>query len=267
MPVLPFVMISKLTEFWKLYDGLLPFGTISKFTLSFDNSKRTKGFVKSNSNVSDCLKLSNKFSKLKVFCEDSYEFQPSVEQHRGENRCCGKYEKIKNVFSFKSKPKNLSRALNFVMKDDRMHSVSPCSISDNEKLVESGIENMFILESVGIPKTFSNADNEIIKEFEKNISMENNIMLFFHGKRNLLIKLKVILKLLKLLQLMSRKEMIKEGYLKDYLNIFEEFEQLGISINFNDIDEKEHVWIPHRPVIKEDPLVKTTKIRPYLIVV
>ena len=33
---------------------------------------------------------------------------------------------------------------------------------------------MFSLESVGIPKTFSNADSEIIKELEKNISMENN---------------------------------------------------------------------------------------------
>ena len=27
---------------------------------------------------------------------------------------------------------------------------------------------------MGIPKTFPNADSEIIKEFEKNISMENN---------------------------------------------------------------------------------------------
>ena len=124
---------------------------------------------------------------------------------------------------------------------------------------------MFSLESVGIPKNFSNADSEIIKEFEKNISMENDRYdVVLPWKKELIDKVESNFEIAKAIAVNVARRNDKEGYLKDYLNIFEEFEQLGIieSLNFNDIDEKEHVWIPHRPVIKEDPLVKTTKIRP-----
>ena len=55
----------------------------------------------------------------------------------------------------------------------------------------------------------------------------------------------------------------KKGLLEDYQNVFHSQCEEGIieKIEVEPKDFKNYVWIPHRPVIKDDP-VTTTKIRP-----
>ena len=48
-----------------------------------------------------------------------------------------------------------------------------------------------------------------------------------------------------------------------YFDVFREQQKLGIIEElFEPKDPEKHIWIPHRPIIREDTLVESTKIRP-----
>ena len=54
----------------------------------------------------------------------------------------------------------------------------------------------------------------------------------------------------------------KQNLDNDYFKFFNEQLNLGIIEEIEPTNHKSQIWIPPRPVIRKDPLVLTTKIRP-----
>ena len=138
-------------------------------------------------------------------------------------------------------------------------------LEDSE--VDNGLEYLFSLESLGIKKDdkeLVSFDQEQIDKFKEGISFDDghyNIELPWYPDKvdkvpsNHFVALKVLDRTLQHLE--------RKGLTSQYEEVFDKQLAEGIieEINVNPSDYENHVWIPHRPVIKEGEQV-TTKIRP-----
>ena len=101
------------------------------------------------------------------------------------------------------------------------------------------------------------------KKFKENIQIDNGR---YHVKlawnEDIIKKVKPNLEVAKVLAKKVHNNNCKADVEKDYLAVFEELLKLGIIEKITSSNPKDHVWVPHRPVIREDPLVKTSKVRP-----
>ena len=64
---------------------------------------------------------------------------------------------------------------------------------------------------------------------------------------------------------MLLKKIKKSGHLKQYIDVFEELEELGVisPLTVHSGEESKYKWIPHRTILRTgDAQVKTTKVRP-----
>ena len=138
----------------------------------------------------------------------------------------------------------------------------PVGSVTNDSLVEGNVENLFKIEAMGITEDSCDYDEEMIKEFNSKISFKDGfyeVELPWHDKienvqSNYAISKQILDKVLCKLQ--------KEGLYDEYNAVLEHQVLEGIlePVNLNDINVNEHVWIPHRAVLKSDNKA-TTKLR------
>ena len=133
----------------------------------------------------------------------------------------------------------------------------------SDSSIGQGLENLFSLESIGIMnENTSTYDVNEIDRFRKSIKLiNNNYYIDTPWHKELLAKVPNNFQLSKTV---ARKVSEKNGAMnEDYFKVFSEqldlriVERLPPSFNPN-----EHIFIPHRPVIRHDELVHTSNIRP-----
>lgn len=144
----------------------------------------------------------------------------------------------------------------------------PFSSINKDSMVEGHLEKLHDLESLGIrdESALATSDNSILEEFDNSIELRNNryhvnipwytdkinnVKPNFHLARAILDR--VVTKLNKL-----------ELY-DSYDAIFQDQLSKGIleELPTDELDVNAHVWVPHRPVVKEGDQI-TTKVRPVL---
>ena len=269
----------------RLSNGFIPIGCMSKFNLSFNtdtekllcNSKckslysDAKPDVKYGSDV--VLPLFNKFDCLAYVADnDDSDTKPNPEvlstnktRTRSVRRRKGGGSGTGCEYSFSQclKPE-YSKAVNFVFKEEgRPDHFSPLKLLEQEFDADVGLECLYSLESIGIKSACSAADLDEIDQFKTNITVQNGK---YHVKlpwnHDILAKVQPNFDLAKVLAKKVFHKNSSQGINDKYLDVFNEQQKLGIIEEIFPENPLNHVWIPHRPVIREDPLVKTSKVRP-----
>ena len=159
-----------------------------------------------------------------------------------------------------------STFLNFVMSPKKTY-FSPLESLLPESTVEQGLENMFNLDSLGCQDNSDispHYDVVKIEEFQKGIVFKNNkYHVNLPWKEDLVDKVpsnhKVALAVLD--RVVNNLE--QKGLLQAYQEVFHQQMEDGIieRILVKPEEFDKYVWIPHRPIIKDESNV-TTKIRP-----
>ena len=159
-----------------------------------------------------------------------------------------------------------STLVNFVLSPKKTY-FSPLETLFPDSAVEQGLENMFSLDSLGCQEKsdqVSRYDVAKIEEFQKGIIFKDgkyHVSLLW--KEDLVEKVpsnhKVALAVLNRVV----NNLQQKGLLTAYQNVFHKQLEDGIieRINGDLKDFEKYVWIPHRPVFKDEVNV-TTKIRP-----
>ena len=159
-----------------------------------------------------------------------------------------------------------STQVNFVLSPKKSY-YSPLESLFPESSVEQGLEDMFRLESFGCQEESvqsSQYDTVKIEEFEKGITFkENKYFVNLPWKEDVINKVPSNHKVA--LAVLDRVvgDLEQKGMLDAYQDVFHKQLEDGI-IEKIDVDRKDfdnYVWIPHRPVVKNEANV-TTKIRP-----
>ena len=157
-------------------------------------------------------------------------------------------------------PQNM---VNFVL-NPRPSYFDPLGHMSPDSSVEGGLENLFSLESIGI-RDESNCkyDSMMIRRFEEGIQFRDDayhVELPWHAKvkdvpSNFDVAAAVAIRV--------HNKLSEKGLANAYEDVFKQQLADGIieRCPLGEQSKDEHVWIPHRPVIKTDELV-TTKIRP-----
>lgn len=159
-------------------------------------------------------------------------------------------------------PKKYESSVNFVINPKQTY-FSPLLEFYDESQVDHGLENLFSLETIGIKnENCSSYDEEEIAKFKNSIKLKNNqYHVDLPWNRELLDRVPSNFAISKAI---ARKVSEKNGKLDEkYFEVFREQQKLGIIEEIDSpLENSRHIWIPHRPVIRDDPLVLTTKIRP-----
>ena len=160
----------------------------------------------------------------------------------------------------------ISTLVNLVVDPVKIY-FNPIEMVTPDSYFDQGLDDIFSLETMGISSKEENLtsyDQDFIDEFRNNIKFENNnysVKLPWHTDRiskvssNHKVALSVLDKVYANLD--------SNNLTNDYNAVFESqlrdgiIEQINVLPSFYD----SYVWIPHRPVIKEESQV-TTKIRP-----
>ncbi len=158
-----------------------------------------------------------------------------------------------------------STHVNFVL-DPKDSYPDPLKNIIEESSVERGLENLFNLESLGINANNeeNSYDNNMIEKFKESIvHKENKYFVKLPWNKDILDKvpsnhetaLAVLNKVVENLE--------KKNLLSEYKKVFREQEAENIieRVNIKPSNFHKYVWIPHRPVIKDEDQT-TTKVRP-----
>ena len=212
---------------WMLDTGIVPFGNVMHFLKPSQIARSTEPF----STVNDCTTTSIKFVE-------------AVELYGSEDA---------------------STYVNFVLEPKKTY-FTPLEESFPDSLIEQGLENMFSLESVGcseISNDQSLYDTDKIEAFKSKIQFADNrysVALPWHDMvtevpSNENVAIAILEKVVNKLK--------RNGLLDVYRDVFAKQLEDNIIERIDITPETfhEHVWIPHRPVVKTDPN-STTKVRP-----
>ena len=141
---------------------------------------------------------------------------------------------------------------------------SPLSSVFEDSCVEQGLDNLFALDSIGIPsEKFCSYDEDEIRKFEGSVELrDGSYYVDLPWKADLIDRVPSNFKLAKLISKKVHNKNCKDAIDSEYTKVFSEQLNMGIieeiPFGFNPDD---HIWIPHRAVVKRDPLV-STKVRP-----
>ena len=211
-------------NFVKLKDGCIPFGNISYHF----NSLR------------DCSNYKNKFFTRSKPCT-------KVRTSNKQNSSYNKLDKL--AFMAMNPVSSYPYPLNTVFEDS---------------CVEQGLDNLFTLESIGIPSDkFCAFDDEEISKFENSVELRNgNYLIELPWKTDLISKVPNNFALSKVISKKVYIKNCKDSISEEYSRVFREQLDLGIIEEIpSGFNVSEHVWIPHRAVVKNNHLV-STKVRP-----
>ena len=153
--------------------------------------------------------------------------------------------------------------VNFALNASASYS-SPLNDIFPDSDVVHGLENFFSLESIGVSPESSSYDERYLKEFDDSVEFRNGryyVSLPWHS--DVIDRVPSNFGLAKVLAKKVSSKNADAGVAELYNQVFAEQLDQGIisELNLRDINPSAHVWIPHRPVIKNDPLT-TTKVRP-----
>ena len=178
-----------------------------------------------------------------------------------QSQLSSKYsDKIKEVLKVESE--NISGDCSWV--NSVMNSVDDVSC---EYQIQGDLDHLPALEFVGIVETdISDFDSQAVKEFKDGISLHDGqyyVQLPWYPEK--LKEVKSNFGICKAILNRVVDNLNAEGLFTAYDNVSKQQLEDGIieNIDLNKIDVDNNVWIPHKPVIKEDTQV-TTKIRPVL---
>ena len=152
-------------------------------------------------------------------------------------------------------------SVNFVLEPAKSY-FDPIDSVISDSMVEGKLENMFDVESLGILESTSSYDEQKIKEFNDGISFESgsyHVELPWHEKvsevkSNFEVSKSILNKVVEKLNsndLYDKYDAVLQQQLND---------EILEPIDLNTVNTEDHVWIPHRPVIKTEDQV-TTKLR------
>jgi len=162
----------------------------------------------------------------------------------------------------KNRPENIvsGSVVNYVLNPVKSYFDPISPVCDS--VIEGNLDRMFSAESIGLSEEYSDYDEQKVSEFSSGIKLENgkySVELPWHDnisevKSNYNVSLAVLNRVL----LDLDKKNLYDKYndvLLDQLGegVIEEFQLTDANIN-------EHIWIPHRPVIRTADNV-TTKLR------
>ena len=275
----------------RLSDGFVPIGDISKVNCSFHKSANYSKFkrIKSSSNPpygnNYNVPLNNKFDLLsshsdmntpavcsgniypetpRCNCYHSYYKLPrkgfnNSHSVNKKQRKTQKYSKEPQCTKTNVVPARFRQAVAVVLNPKSPENDS-CI---NEGLDEDIFKRLHDLETLGIPSSdISDPDEKAIQQFKDNIQLrEGKYHVDIPWKEDVLRRVPSNLELCKII---ARKVSHKNGELDgDYLAVFNEQKQLGIIEEIPPgFNPNNHKFIPHRPIVRTDPLVNFTKIRP-----
>ena len=174
------------------------------------------------------------------------------------------FKKKNKSFKKKNKPFSdveVKHSINFVLNPNPTY-FSPIDEALPNSNVEQGLEHLFSMESLGINKDVSTYDEQQVEKFKNSIEFyDGHYHVELPWKEELIDKVPSNYYLAKVIAKKVSEKNSKQGISTEYCDVFEEQEKLGIIEPIPaGFDPEEHVWIPHRPVIRDDPLA-TTKIR------
>ena len=133
-----------------------------------------------------------------------------------------------------------------------------------ESCVTQGLENFFSLESIGVSPTTSSYDDRYIEEFDSNVEFrDGNYFVALPWHRETLREVPSNFQLAKTIAYKVAKRNASQNLEEAYNQAFADQLARGIisEISIDQINPSECIWIPHRPVVKTDPLT-TTMVRP-----
>ena len=252
----------------RLSNGFIPVGKISSLTAQVAESISEPTIFR---NTKPDIPLSNRFSSLDEFdisnsSLSSHTVQdPECKSNPSKGRKRGKTSKrvnnISNPNTTSSYEDVPNKYINFVLKPNKTY-FSPLSHVFPDSQVEQGLENLHSLESIGIKDSQSSSYDEAeILSFEKGIT-------FREGKYHVDIPwhndiIKRVPSNYNLARVVSKKVSSRNGEQdSSYFEVFQEQLRLNIIEEITPDNPQDHIWIPHRPVIKTDPISGVVKIRP-----
>lgn len=161
-------------------------------------------------------------------------------------------------------PKVDSTAINFVLQPIKT-GFDPIGSVLTDSAVEDRLDRMFKLESLGIPEDSCDDDLKKVDEFDSNISFSDGhyeIKLPWNEKID---KVKSNFHISKSILDKVTANLEQRNLYDAYNAVFEQQVRDGIleELPLSQIDVNDHVWIPHRPVVKLEDQV-TSKVRPVL---
>ena len=254
-------------------DGFIPIGSPGKL-MNVPLSSGGVELTKESEAKLGCLEAAEHLSSALISAESNH---PASAHHNGFNHISTEAtfvdgsaypgERSTPVARTKRKPKPFSpvevrQSVNFVLNPNPSY-FSPIEKVFPDSNVEQGLEHIFSLESLGISKDVSTYDQQQVEKFEKSILFQDgHYQVELPWKEELIDKVPSNYPLAKVIAKKVYEKNNKQGIATQYLNVFEEQEKLGIIEQIPaEFDPEEHVWIPNRPVIRDDPLA-TTHVRP-----
>ena len=252
----------------RLSNGFVPMGTVTDLKAEMVPPVHTDN----NNNGELKVDNSNRFSILQNDSREPYEVLDKdggslcdSPRHSSESKShpqLGKQIKRKTKSSkSKSASHKFASSISFVL-EPKSSYFSPLEHIFPESQVEHGLEHLSSMESIGINENSSFYDDREIEQFEKSIELKDNkYFIEIPWRRDVLARVQSNFKLAKAI---ACKVSSKNGSLDDkYFDVFQEQLNLGIIEKLPEPkNPNKHVWIPHRPIVRNDPLVKNTKIRP-----
>ncbi|KAG1713941.1 hypothetical protein GQR58_002015 [Nymphon striatum] len=158
--------------------------------------------------------------------------------------------------------KTINQAVNFVF-NTKPSYYSPMEEVFPDSDVVHGLEDFFSLESIGIKEDISSYDQNQTDKFRNSIEFrDGHYHIDLPWNEDILRNVPSNYQISKTLANKIWFNTVRKGRHNEYLKVFKEQEELGIIEEIpGGYDPDDHIWIPHHPVVKEDPLT-TTKIRP-----
>ena len=152
--------------------------------------------------------------------------------------------------------------INFVLNSKNAY-YSPLKEFFPESDVQQGLEFLFSLETISIPnETVSGYDLTEIEKFKESIKIKDEKFHVNISWNNDFMK--KVLSNFSLCKTIAKKFSFNNSKLNvdsKYFEIFKEQLELGIIQQIQPDNPERHVWVPHTPALRDDPLVMT-KIRP-----
>ena len=275
----------------RLSNGFIPIGSINSLVIDMNNAKHSCNHKSGLPGASDNIAcpVSNQFDSLNdiydgetlhsdgILNDGSSDDLPSSNinsdlgckvapvvkvkksiftKRRGNKKVQDKPVKCNDMHV----PKNLVKQVNFVLEPKSTY-YSPLQQVFPDSLVEQGLEDLYSMESIGIKDNSSLYDDKEMDTFRNSITFKDNkYHIDIPWRRDVL---KDVPSNYGLAKVIARKVSCKNGTMDDdYFAVFEEQIKLDIIEEIPEpSDPNKSIWIPHRPIVRTDPLVASTKIR------
>jgi hypothetical protein len=166
---------------------------------------------------------------------------------------------------YKPEPKIKDSVINFCI-NPAANYFDPLGAVMTHSQVDTNLDNLFKSDDIGFAKDEVTEDaKHRIEAFEKEVEFKEGKYVKLPWLNERLNKVKSNFTVAKAVASKVAKKLKHSGQFEVYTQVFEEQLEAGVieKVDLNKVNPYDHVWITHRPVIREDVQV-TTKVRPVL---